>query len=469
MMISTVRRFSLVALVLALGVGMALSGVSALDWGGSLTTVNTVQTRPEGSDDPLFTNTERLTLYLNVPLGARYTLETQGAARLDANPLLLAADVERFYLQRTRNPQQGNLSEFVTRLGRLTIADPAGVVVRQTVDGAALVLRYPRAEVGMSAGYTGFINKEFTSATMTLRDSTDQEDDDIYFGPARVVGQGRVILRNLLAQQTLSTALTFQNDLRDPEKVAQAGDEQIELLQAGRELGGLLDTQYIQLMVDGPIPIGTMPGQLFHETAYVLNFGRTLSLVDDDTVPSGSSYQYKPIRGHLAKVSLNYFLPDLLGTYAGLGVMFSSGDSSYLSFTEGNRSDVSTMFTPMTPTASGVVFAANPGNITVLEVFYSLRPLENENSPFLNTLQTQVAWYSFFRSAGSGAVSSSDIDPASSATYIGSEVDLIARFRPYSDFGFGVSTGLFFANGSALAEGANDVDVLVRLDASLSF
>ncbi len=462
------RRSVLTVTLIVLLVVLPVVGVFALDWGGSLTTTSSIQSLPEDSDDNIFSNTERLTFYLNTALGTKYRLESQAAARFDADPLLFAADIERLYLERVRRPAQGNLNEFVTRAGRQTITDPSGMVVRQTVDGVTAIVRYPRIEVGLAAGYTGLVNKEFTGASMSLRDSLDAGDDDVYFGPARLVGQGRVTMSNLFAGQSVRLAFTFQEDLRDPDDVIQAGDDPGQLDQ-DVDPGGLLDTQYIQLLLDGPIPVGGMPGQIFYQAGYILNLGRTLSLVEDDKSQSGESYQYKPIRAHLARLQLQYFLPSFLSTAAGLGVTFSSGDDGYSSFTEGNTGDVSTMFTPVTPGAAGTVFGLEYGNTTVIEVFYSMRPLERLHSPFLNTMQVQVAGYSFFRSVGEGPVSAPDVDPGTDESYLGTEVDLALRFRPFSDLGFGLSTGVFFANDDAMFDGTNSVDYLVRLDASLSF
>lgn len=461
--------YRIYTIMLAVLMLLPIGSLFSFDWGGSVTTSTTLRSVGDDSDEEIFANTEQFTFYLNTPLGTKYRLESQAAARFDAEPLLFAADVERLYLQRVRRPGQGAMSEFVTRTGRQTISDPAGVVVRHVVDGLGVIVRYPRVEVGLSAGYTGFVNKEFSSASISLHDSLDADDDDVYFGPPRLIGQGRVALNNIFAGQNIRGAFIFQEDLRDPDEVVQVGEERPELLEAGRELGGLIDTQYVVLALDGPIPTGSMPGQLFYQAAYVLNLGRTLSLVDDEAAIAGESYQYKPIRAHLARLNFQYFLPRALSTAAGAGVTFSSGDDSYTSFTEGNVSEVATMYTPVTPAGSGAVFGMTHGNATIVEIFYSLKPLERMRSPFLNTMQAQLAGYSFFRSAGSGPVSVADVDGETDEAYLGSEVDLALRFRPYSDFGFGLTGGVLVANDAAMADGANSVDYIVRLDASLSF
>jgi hypothetical protein len=76
---------------------------------------------------------------------------------------------------------------------------------------------------------------------------------------------------------------------------------------------------------------------------------------------------------------------------------------------------------------------------------------------------------SFFRPSGEGAVSVSDVDAATSGAYLGTEVDVAVRLRPFSDLGVGVSAGFLFANEDVLVASADAFQYVVRLDASLSF
>jgi hypothetical protein len=97
-----------------------------------------------------------------------------------------------------------------------------------------------------------------------------------------------------------------------------------------------------------------------------------------------------------------------------------------------------------------------------------MKPLSGSDG-VLNSLQTRAVLYSFFRSAGSGVVSVSEVDPDTDGTYLGSEVDLDIRWRPFSDLGLGLTTGFMFANDDVLVDGSNSFDYRVRLSASLSF
>ena len=91
------------------------------------------------------------------------------------------------------------------------------------------------------------------------------------------------------------------------------------------------------------------------------------------------------------------------------------------------------------------------------------------SSGLTESLLARAVLYSFFRSAGSGPVSVSDVDAATSGAYLGSEVDLDFRWRPFSDLGVGLTSGFLFANSDVMLDSANSVDYVLRLNASLSF
>ena len=98
-----------------------------------------------------------------------------------------------------------------------------------------------------------------------------------------------------------------------------------------------------------------------------------------------------------------------------------------------------------------------------------MKPFDRSSMDVLSTLQTELSYFGFFRSAGKGYVSSADVDAGANGSWLGSEVDLALRFRPFSDFGIGLSGGAFFANDAVMLDDTNSVDWIARLTASLSF
>ena len=454
----------LVGTLLLLPVGAA----TGLDWGGSFTTNDSFQSVAENSDDDVFEGTQKLVLYLTTPLGSKWEFVGQVGAFLDQEPTF-AADFEKFYFQRNRvfTPEQDQprgLVGMTSRFGRFLITEPTGLVMSHPVDGMAAVLNYTNFELYAGAGYTGFMNKEFSGVSLGLADSIDDEDDDIYFGPPRLLGLLRVSLPDIILGQNVAVALAIQEDLRNPDDVIEQDQEELDAAANGL-VGGLVDTQYGILALDGPAGI---PG-LFYNAAYVLNTGRTLSLVEDDNADSGESYQYEPFRAHLVDVGVQYYLPRFFSSAVTAGVTFTTGDTDYSKFVEGNTKGDANQFTAVTPGSKGLVFGLEPGNSTTTEVSYSMKPLEGSPVAVLTSLQTELTYYGFFRSAGKGFVSATDVDEKSSGSYLGSEVDLAVRLRPFSDFGVGISGGMFFANDAVMVDDTNSMDWIVRLTASLSF
>lgn len=448
------KRLSLFAIFLLL----SASAATAFDWGGSLTNSSEYKTQDESSDEDEFFQSNSLSLYLTTQLGRRTELAAEGAYTYTTErPALF--DVRSLHMTRTVEPETGP-RQFATRLGRFNASDPTGEVLRHTLDGVSLQFIYPDLELALTAGYTGLLFAPTANVSMSKLDQADDEDDEL-LAPGRLVGEIEAALPELFLRQNLALAVLFQEDLRDPNSE--------DLLEPGVDTsdptrGGLVDTQYAVLSLDGPLG-----GSFFYTLYGIANTGRTLSFVEDEDTETGQAYEYKPFLAGLFGLRLDYFIPQFLSSRASLFGRLGTGDSDYSSYTEGNTEENATLFTPITPSTAGAVFGVEPGNSAHIGLSYSVRPFTGSPSGWLKRLQTELSGYSFFRTAGEGVTSVSAIDSGSSESYLGSEVDFSIRMRPYSDFGIGLTTGLFVANANALVEGANETDFLVRLDASLSF
>ncbi len=432
----------------------------AFDWGGSITTINTSQAVAEGSDDDTFINREKLVMYLTGNIGSTREYVTQLGLLFDSEEPTFAVDIERLFIQNTRTPESESVVRLVTRLGRFNVSDPIGYIVRHPVDGGAIVVSGRRWDLDLSAGTTALVNRSFSNASMSIRDEVDIEDEDEYFGPGRFIGIVRLGLPDIVPTQNVGFSIIAQEDMRDPSSVVQEGDEPTDV----DEAGGVLDTQYLLVTIDG-----TIVGNLFYEVGYALGLGRTLSLIEDEAAVGGEAYRYEQIRSHLVSAGVEYYLTDFLSSVVRAGVTVTTGDDDYSSYTEGNTDGYATMFTPIAGRSAGAVFGLQPGNATIVDLSYVLRPFGGATSSFLSEFQTEASFYSFFRTAGSGPVSVSEVDASTDEVYLGSEVDVALRFRPYSDFGFGLTTGVFVGNESALLDEVDSLDWIVRLQASLSF
>jgi hypothetical protein len=403
-------------------------------------------------------------------LGQRWEFVSQAAATFNSEPVF-AVDAEKLYVQNTIDfsdetverevEQSDSLLQLVTRLGRFSLTEPTGLVLTHPVDGVNLTVNGVSSRIELGLGYSGFINKEFSRLSMSLEDSIDAEDDQVYFGPARLVGRGTLAFPNLIAGQNLSLAFAFQQDLRDSDEVIQDGTTPDNRSNSG----GLLDTQYAIVHLDGSVP-GV--GSLFYGIDYIFNTGRTIGLLVDNSVDAGESYQYKPVRAHLVRGNLSYFMSDFFSSAARVGVTYSSGDEDYQSFVEGNTSGQATMFTAATPAGTGAVFGLQSGNSTIAEVSWGMRPFSGDGG-LIETLFARAALYTYFRSTAEGPVSAATVDAGSSGSYLGNELDLDFRWRPFSDLGVGLTTGFLFANDDVLVAGSDSFEYVIRLNASLSF
>jgi hypothetical protein len=162
----------------------------------------------------------------------------------------------------------------------------------------------------------------------------------------------------------------------------------------------------------------------------------------------------------LAGASLRWFREDLSYSRAELKLLFASGDADFETFLEGNREELATAFQPVSRPELALVFSPALSNLAVLEASYSIKPAAN--------LQTLIKAIAFMRPAAA-PVSDSRIDAAADALYLGSEVDLTVRWRPYSDLGLACSAGLFLPADAAFLASDPDPELEGRIEISFSF
>jgi len=220
--------------------------------------------------------------------------------------------------------------------------------------------------------------------------------------------------------------------------------------------GGKLDTQYFGLTISGPIL-----SSLFYDSFAYLGTGQSHSGIADDY----------SVLSFLGSAGLRYYMEDFLFSRMSFRFLYSSGDSDYTtSFTEGNTSGDSSNFVPISGKSTGLVFSPSLGNIFLTQLSYSLKPFSSMGNSVLKNIQLELTDVNFFRST-TGLISESGIDPASDSLYLGTEIDGTVNFRPFSDLGVSLSTGVFIPNNGS--DGAfldtQEIEFLSRLGLSFSF
>jgi hypothetical protein len=396
---------------------------------------------------------DRLAVWLDARFSPAFSLSAQGSYTFTLDrPYLFDLDS----LKADWRP----LSILRAEAGRMEMSDFSGLVLRHTLDGLRLTLDLPFSRVTGGVGFSGLLLKPVSTILMSRTDSADRTDNTVYFAAPRLVEELDALFPQLFLRQDLRVSIVLQQDLRPDASVIAEGEEQEAV--AGLS-GGRLSTQYFGLGLSGPIV-----SSLYYDAFCYLGTGRTLSYVVDSSSGTGSSYQYRPILACLGGIGVRYFMEQVRYSLVEVKGIIASGDADSGSFLEGNTDQGSGLFVPVSQIADWLAFSPQLGNLLVFEASYSLKPFTGSRVATLDKLQTLFKAVTFFRPT-LGAISDSSLDPASTSLYLGTEAELIARYRPFSDLGLALSLGAFFPNPEAFTAAASGPRLAGRLELSFSF
>jgi len=441
------KAWRILALMAALSLAGAV-GLSGLDFdfGGFVENSSTPSVSLDAKN-PVWAmdQKDRLALWTEMHFSPQLSLTAQGSYAFELTlPYLFDVDVLKLDWK--------ILPSLQASLGRFVFADFTGHVLNHKLDGAQFSLNFPFMVVNAGAGFSGFDLKPYSLILMSRSDVTDQSDDSVILAAPRLIEKLEVLFPNILPRQDLTVSVLLQQDFRPSASLIPAGEQQ----QFPTELsGGRLTSEYFGAGFSGAIV-----SALYYDAFLYVSLGSTLSYVADSTSVTGSSYQYEAIQAFLGGIGLRYYNEALLSSRAELRAIISSGDADNTTYLEGNTAGASTIFVPISQETLGVAFQPQWGNLIQISADYSFKPV--------TTLQLMLKGQAYLRPT-TGAISALGIDPASDALYLGTEVDGIANFRPFSDLGTAFTLGVFFPNGSAFT-GQGALPVLAgRLEVSLSF
>jgi hypothetical protein len=432
----------------------AASALGALDFdfGGIIGNLST----PSFSQlytNPLFDMDQRnsVALWADLHAGSDFSVLAQGSYTFTLEmPYLFNPDILRMDWR--------ILPALELTLGRFLISDFTGLVLSHTLDGLQIGLDVPFASVRAAVGYSGFLLKPTSTILMSRSDSADLLDGTVFFAPPRLVEKLEVIVPQLPLRQQLSISVLLQHDLRWGTTVIQSGEQQQSV--AGFA-GGKVWSQYYTLGLSGPVV-----SPLYWDGFFCFSTGQILSYISDAASATGFSYQYEQILAYLAGVTLRLYLGGPMSPLLELRGIWSSGDADNTTFLEGNTAGASTLFVPISVRTFGLAFMPKLGNLVVIDAGYSFKPFTAGRTIF-NNFMIKLQSFTFLRPT-TGAVSMPVLDPASTVLYLGTENDLVLDFRPTSDLGIAVSTGIFFPSG-AFAGLAAEPEFAGRLELSFSF
>jgi hypothetical protein len=426
--------------------------LSAFDWGGTLDNRSTLDYQK--TTDLLQQN--RLALWLEAGLGKSLTLTVQGSYTFSLETQESASSIVEHILDidllrlEGHYPSSGSRKSLLAfTAGRFPLAEFTGLVLDDTVDGVQVRFSNALLNASLAIAFTGLELAPVSTVSMSWADENDRTQVPAEPGlvtllaPPRLVELLQVEFPELIGRNDLRVALLAQQDLRSQSGLIQKGDT---LFVTGR--GGRLSSEFLGAGVGGPLAAG-----LYYDFLAWLSVGRTLSYI-------GGAYDYAWLVSGLVGAGLRYYREEWLNFQHRLGLLLATGDSDYTkSYFEGNTDGLATAFVSVTSTDLGLVFSPRLGNLAVAQAAWSIKPAE--------ILQIELTGWVFLRPT-TGQISDSRLDTTSDSRYLGSEIDLRANLRPFSDLGGALSLGLFLP-GTAFSSSYRDPELVARMEISLSF
>lgn len=438
---------------------IALTAVSALsfalDFGGTLENDSSYSSKTGIG----FIQKDTGHLWFAAELGNAWNFNAAVEGTYNSATPLFYADLEQLSLTGTFQKVPLGPSVFTVELGRFFYSEVSQRLFANRMDGFRMDFAYPLFTLQTALGYTGLLNKYYASIVMSKLDAVDSNDTTLVFSPPRMIGSVSLKFPELVAQQSLTLTFLAQEDLRDRLRGNTIAEGTEVYKPSG---GGLVDTQYWGLALDGPIT-----RSLYYNGFGYLNTGRTLTFEPDTQSSTGQSYQYKNILAFMTGLSLRYYIPQFYQTLASATVLYASGDGDTTTYYEGNGSGTLTQFVPVSGSTLGTAFSPSSSNIAAAELSFSFKPLGNRGGPVFQSLQTALVITPFFKPSA-GAVSDGTVESAATG-YLGTDAALKLNLRPFSDLGAGLTLGYFIPNSSAFVPG-NDGGILYgQLFFSVSF
>ena len=443
-----------ISVCVMLALFVAGGSAAAIDFGFQLSSNTELDSRQEDE----FFNSETLAAWLSHDFSETLSFSTQGSYTFTTErPYLFDLDV--LYLD--GSTPAGELRRVGGRIGRFGVEDATGYVLEHRIDGARFSVAAPSWVLSFSGGYTGLLLKPTNDVIMSRLDLIDDNDDDVFLAPRRLIALAELSLPEIFSAQNLTISLALQEDLRPEDDLIDEGETEPQA--AG---GGRVDSQYTSVELDGAVT-----STLFYTVFGTFQTGRMLTYVEDDDTSTGLSYRYKPIFAGAGGVGMRYYFPEVLAQRTGFNVLVGTGDSDATSVIEKNEKGASTLFVPITGTTTGQVLGAGLGNNVSVHAFYSIKPFVDSPTREIQELQFGLDAFTFIRLV-EGPVAADGVRPGGSGNYLGSEIDAGVNYRPFSDLGISLAGGVFFPNEAddgPIAETERDPSFAMKLEASLSF
>jgi hypothetical protein len=425
-----------ISLVLAL---FFLAPLAAFDWGGAVTNISGYASGNDGE----FSQSDKVSLWFSEESelsAGSLSFAAQGSYLFtDDRPYLFDLDVLKG--SATFAGLLGSASLVDISLGRFTFADPTGYILYHTADGASLKVHFSRLKIEIDGAYTGLLFNPSSDIRISDLDFSEQSDEENnYFGPQRLLSQGKISFSGSGLIQNWQLFGLAQFDLREDDAVGEVVNSQY--------WGSLLSFRLGQ--------------NLYHDAFLTLGTAQFTGASDSTALSLLTGFSWRFLKEEWLGSRLS-----VSGLIATPDIPTAALDAIGLGFNIGK-------FRPLNSPSLGMVVDPTLDALLYAGADYSLRPFMNGASGVLSRIQPSIGARAYFRPvvtldsqtykwAGEWA----DQDAASDSWFLGTEYNAGVAWRIFSDFSTGLTAGVFMP-GEAWSKAA-EPEYMVRFELSASF
>jgi hypothetical protein len=359
--------------------------------------------------------------------GGSLDLIAQGSYRYTAErPYIVDLDLFRFTGLFSAAFGEGTAVEL--KAGRFNFSDATKLILDQTLDGVQVSLLFSGFQVMLAGGYSGFILNPSSNVRISGDDWLEVTDNTVFFGPKRLVAQA-MIGSDGFALQALA-----QFDMRG------SGGE-------------IVNTQYLGIA-----------GTPRLSPNFYLDYNLTASY-GQSTVGSKTTNLISALGG----LGVRFYAEKLAASRAHVRVTYATGFTPVVLLLQDFSLED---FRPISQPTIGLAFSPRLANLLYLDVGYSFRPFFSNPSSILSNIEPLVGARVFLRDPVPLLVSGTpadilvnDLNPSSTALYLGTEIEAGILARIFSDLGLSVKGGVFLPNSAAFTSNRG-IGFVLKIEAS---
>jgi len=352
-------------------------------------------------------------LLQTIDKGGSIDLTAQGSYRYTAaRPYVFDLDLFRFTGLFSEAFGAGTAVEL--KAGRFQFTDATGLILDQTLDGLQVSFLFSGFKIRLAGAYSGFILNPSSNVRISADDWSEANDNSVFFGPKRLIAQA------FLGSDGFALQGLAQFDMR------------------GSGATETINTQYL-----GIVGVPRLTPSLYLDYNLTGSYGQ--STVGAKTVDIISA---------LAGLGFRYYNEGLAGSRAHVKATYATGFTPVVLLLNSISFD---NFRSISQPTIGLAFSPQLANLLYVDVGYSFRPFARNPSATLSHIEPLVGARFFFRDpvpvllTGTPAtLLVNDLNPSSTALYLGTEIHAGITARLLSDLGLSVVGGVFLPWREAL-------------------